>query len=155
MKRTDRQARLIRRRLSRTARLPHEAAALGYELFRAMSNDHLVAEEKQELLKEYVKFLERSGMQDLLREQILYAERLALYDGPLEYEEMHKLYSLCDEIKALSQLGLSVSTEMWKRFEDAVAHRLRRESRKARLVAEDKVEPQKKDWWWYKSALEG
>ena len=93
------------------------------------------------------------GMKDLISTQAAYAKRLASSPGPLLYEEMHKLFSLCDEIRALRYLGLTLTISECEDLEAAIRERFSIERGKAKLVAEDRVERWNREWWWYAENL--
>ena len=90
-------------------------------------------------------------MGGVLDHQMNYANRLSYDKWDLEYEEMHKLFSLADEIWALKALGLPFSRSLYAKFEKGLRHRFEREPGKARLVAEDRVDDWNRDRWWYKN----
>ena len=106
------------------------------------------------MLKErYWNSITTSGLEELLTTQMLYAMRLADLSGPLLYEELHKLFSLCDETHALRTLGFQADPTLHERFEQAVRLRFHRQSAEARLVAEDKAATWSVDLWWYAELL--
>lgn len=92
-------------------------------------------------------------LDDLVSRQMLYAIRIAQTAGKIEYEEMHKLFSLCDEIYALRKLGLAAASEMEREFETAIRQRFRKESAKARAAAEDRADEWNRKLWWYAENL--
>lgn len=77
-------------------------------------------------------------MEDVASRHADYIVVLAESDGDLLYEELHKSFSLCDELVALEALGLVPGPELRERAESAVRSRLRRQARGARLVPEDR-----------------
>jgi hypothetical protein len=103
--------------------------------------------EKTSLTSRFKEFIEKTLHQKILENQIEYALRLMKYNVHLEYEEIHKLYSLADEIFALDNLGILV--DVYIDFEQSFKKFLREEPR-TKMVAKDKFENWKKDWWWYK-----
>jgi hypothetical protein len=96
----------------------------------------------------FLELLENRGFGNLLERHIKYAIKLASSEEELLYEEMHKLFSLCDEIEALRFLGLKVSPALEKELVKALRLRFKREKRKAHLVAEDRFERWKTGWWY-------
>ena len=94
------------------------------------------------------------NMTDLLAHQMSYAQRLADSEGPLLYEEMHKLFSLRDEIHAMRVLGLPADDGALAAVDAALRRRFAAESNKARLVAEDMVERWNRELWWYARNLQ-
>lgn len=144
----------IENRLNADVRLPHQACSIAYDIYVLMrkyglSNNNQV----QELATKFVSLLPEWELEDLIVRQVQYAQRIADYDGTLEYEEMHKLFSLCDEIQALEDLGLDFNENLKKEFEESIRSRFVREKRKAKLVAEDKNEGWKNGFWWYRENL--
>lgn len=92
-------------------------------------------------------------MKGLIDTQARYAKSLASSPGKLLYEEMHKLFSLCDEIRALRYLGLATATAEYEELEAALRERFSTEREKAKLVAQDKAEIWNRDSWWYAENL--
>lgn len=134
--------------LGRRFHLPHQAAAMALQLF-VLLVEHGDAQQTRGLIARFVEALSASGMSDLLCVQMAYARRLAESTGPLQYEEMHKLFSLCDEIGAMRMLGLTEPDQVADSLEHALRSRFALERSKARLVADDKVTPWNRDFWWY------
>ena len=66
------------------------------------------------------------------------------------YEEMHKLFSLCDEIRALVGPSLAEADGGIRDLNEALKARFTGEPRKARLVAEDRSDSWNRDSWWYR-----
>lgn len=140
----------IEAQLSRPLGRPHFAAALAYDIVELLARCGNGAEpDGAQYRSRFLDSLQREGITDLVGEQVAYALRLASYDGDLGYEEMHKLFSLCDEIEALRALGLMFSDGDRRALMSALEQRFGREPRKARLVAEDRWEEWKREWWWY------
>jgi len=105
------------------------------------------------LHEKFMANLNRWDPEGLLRGQVDYATKLANWPGELLYEEMHKLFSLCDTIQALEGLGVEPRPELAESYAAAVRNRFTREPHKARLVAEDKLETWKAGFWWYAENL--
>ena len=142
-------------KLNREIRLPHHASSIAYDLFVLnfrfkLGNDPLM----RELLSKFFFLLSERDLEDLLIRQVCYAQKIAQYNYDIEYEEMHKLISLCDEIYALEYLGLCFDKYQKNQFKRVVQARFKRERVRAKLVAEDKVEDWKKNFWWYKNNIE-
>ena len=144
----------IRRAIDRGAALPHQAAALAMQLFLLRLDPEENRSESQRLVDEFFRCVPLWGMEDLLSVQVEYARRLAASPGTLEYEEMHKLFSLCDEIQALKELGMRVTAAEMDNLEAALQARFRAEPKKARLAADDKVEDWTRESWWYAENLQ-
>jgi len=144
----------VREKLQKAPKLPGEVAELAFEVFLLMLQDPgrtdsditSVAEGFQSYVRGY-------GQEEALQNQIRYAIRLATAKGDLLYEEMHKLFSLCDEIEGLRRLGFSVDEKTYTEFIEAARLRFRKEARKARLAAEHNVDEWNRDCWWYAENL--
>ncbi len=109
--------------------------------------------EVRRLVARFMDSLPVWGMEDVLANQVEYARRLASAPGELLYEEMHKLFSLCDDVRALRELGLTIGAKELEEMEAALRARFSAEPRHARQVAEDAVEDWNRDWWWYADNL--
>lgn len=150
----DRLVDSVEARLNAEVRLPHQACAIAYDIFMLMLKHELVDDgHVKELASKFVSLLPEWELEDLIVRQVQYAQRIADYDGILEYEEMHKLLSLCDEIQSLEYLGLNFNDTLKREFVESLRGRFEREKRKANLVAEDKHEDWKQSFWWYKDNL--
>lgn len=145
----------IRAALDRQPRNRHDAAALGYELLSYLRQHCADDRMKDELRRAFQQYIQRHSFDDLLAQHVEYARRIALSAGDLLYEEMLKLFYLCDEIKALSSLGFVIDATEEKALADALRERFAREPRKSQTVAEQNVELWKSDWWWYECNLKG
>jgi hypothetical protein len=128
----------------------HQAAAIGRQLHKLQSRADLAMDRRIGMLvNRYFTLLSSWGLEDLLQRQTDYAIVLASAEGELEYEEIHKLFSLCDEISALESLGLKHDIAQRSRFESAVRKRFSDQSRVAELVAEDRGESGGAGKWWF------
>lgn len=132
-----------------------EALEIADDLFdlqfkHGLSNDDRV----RELVSVFKKNLKDWDLEDLLEREVNYAIRLGDAPGELIYEEMHKLFCLCDDIFALEYLGLLMGKQKKQEYEEAVKGRFRRERKRAKLVAEDKADEWSKEFWWYKQNLD-
>lgn len=145
----------IRDRLSRPFKTRHQTAALAGDIFELMNRTQNASAETAGYRAAFLHTLELANMTDLLSHQIEYAIRLATDRRDLLYEEMHKLFSLRDEIEALRSLGLVVSEDVISKLEGALKYRFEREPKNARFVAENRHKDWKKDWWWYSVNLSG
>lgn len=144
----------IKRQLRRDVRLPHQASAIACDLLvLARQLGQSGNPEVRDLTSEFTDRLRHWGLSDLLVRQVNYAIRIAASEGRLEYEEMHKLFSLCDEIFALECAGLEMDQSLRDKFERSIQLRFDQERSKSKLVAGDRVEPWNKDFWWYKCNL--
>jgi hypothetical protein len=137
----------VERAMTRPLQLPHQAAAVAIDLFRlgARGDDPHIAT----LSERFRARLRDAGLHDVLDEQLRYAIRLASDGGALAYEEMHKLFSLCDAIHAMQWLGLSPSSGLAEVLETSARDRFARQPRDAGLVAEDRAEDWNRSLWWY------
>ncbi len=140
--------------LATEIKLPHQAAALGMNLYRLIyelgcEDDAVVAS----LISAFKTRLRDMGFENLVSHQMRYAIRLADSDGQLRYEELHKLLSLCDETFGLRKLGLAEEPDVRDVFESAVRRRLRVQRADAVLVAEDRITNSNRRRWWYQELV--
>jgi hypothetical protein len=149
----DSQIERIQRALDRGASRPHQASAIAMEIFRLRLDRGDADAAVRALVARFVGALPAWGMADLIARQMHYARTLAESNGALEYEEMHKLFSLCDEIRALQALGLAADRPARESLETALRARFSAERKKARMVAEDKAEVWNRDAFWYTENL--
>ena len=132
----------------------HQAAAIAYEIVEYAHVYGKAGVASYGALKEQFSAAVRAwGFTDLLEHQIRYAIRIARSSGKLEYEEMHKLFSLCGEIAALRWLGLRADPVLKEELEETLRFRFALEQRKAHLVAQDRSASWTRHWWWYKENL--
>jgi hypothetical protein len=144
----------VRIKLRKQNLRPGQVASLGNSIFRLKNvYKKLNDKEYQSFLNEFMQLVEKWDLHDLLERQIRYAIRLAGDEGELIYEEMFKLFCLCDEIVGLKGLGFEVDESLNNELKDALSHRFKREPKNAKLVAEDLYEDWKKDYWWYSENL--
>ncbi len=142
----------IKRSLARGFRNRHDAAALSYDIckFALETGKELAAE----LSEEFRARVSQLSSEDILEQHIEYVVALATTERYLLYEELHKVFSLCDEIEALRFVGYSIDVQRLEQLNAALRDLFGREADRSRMVAEDKCEPWKSDWWWYRSNLE-
>jgi hypothetical protein len=91
---------------------------------------------------------------ELLANQTRYASRLASAPGKLIYEEIHKLFSLLDEVHALRATGHSADEALLQQMNVDVRARFAAQREEVRLVAEDRVEDWNRSFWWYADNLD-
>lgn len=144
----------VHSRLEGEVSLPHQASAIAYDLFiLTFKLGQSTNFRNQNLVSVFISKLQYWELDDLIIRQVKYAIRIANSNGKLEYEEMHKLFSLCDEIYALDYLGLDLDKGLIVEYEESIRRRFKREKLKAKMVAEDRVEKWQENFWWYKSNL--
>lgn len=144
----------VREKLSRQYLRPYQVASLGNSIFRLKNvYKKLNDKEYQNFINEFMKLIEKWDLHDLLEGQIEYAIKLAEAGRELIYEEMFKLFCLCDEIEGLKCIGFEVEESLNIELKEALKNRFKREPKKAKLVAEDLYEDWKKDYWWYSENL--
>ena len=136
-------------RIQKPTALPHEAAALGAEIFRLVAK----TPDQGDILLTFFEALDRWGLPHLVQHQADYAIRLAHDQNDLIYEEMHKLFSLLDEIHSLQQIGLAISKHKEDELKLAVRSRFKLQSSMAKLVAQDRLEDWCSDLWWFRENL--
>ena len=106
-------------------------------------------ESQANLTASFTNYLEEHSLSSILADHVQYATKLANACGPLIYEEMAQLFHLCDEIEALSLLGLQFDEARKHDLMKAVHSRMSSELKTARAVAENLAEPWKAHWSWY------
>jgi hypothetical protein len=146
--------RRARELVSRPFTLHGDAGAAAVPLF-LLADVHQLRGDPQvrELIEQYFEKLKTSGREDVLAHQLRYASRLAQSAGDLGYEELHKLFSLLDEIHALRALGLQSNEADDERTDAGIRVRLARQRSMARQVAEDRAEAWSRSLWWYADSL--
>lgn len=129
---------------------PGQVASLGNSIFR-LKNVYKKLNDKdyQNFLNEFMQLIEKCDLHILLERQMEYALKLAKAGRELIYEEMFKLFCLCDEIVGLKGIGFEVDGSLNNELKEALRERFKREPKKAKHVAEDLNENWKKDYWWY------
>ena len=143
----------VREMLKKPYLNPPQVAGIGEEIFILKKVLKLDDKQYQDVLDEYIKIIKKFGLHDLLENQSKYAIKLAGVRRELIYEEMFKLFCLCDEIAGLKGIGFEVEGSLDNELKDALRYRFKREPKKAKLVAEDMFEDWKKDYWWYSENL--
>ena len=153
-KQIERKIKFIEKEIQKDKQMPHLASVVAFEFFLLI----YILKEKDEkkirkLYSVFINQLSNWNLENLLDRQIEYAIKLADSEGKLEYEEMHKLFSLCDEIYALETLGFTKNKKYKLTLEEALKKRFLKEKKKAKLVSEDKVDNWRKELWWYKDNI--
>lgn len=153
MSRKEELVKSVKRKLKRPLILNHQAASVAYELFRLVDEFGNEDLEINNLLDQFKIHLTQNALENISILQANYAIKLAGFTGDLEYEEIHKLYSLRDEIYALEYLGFSLPREKKKKLEDNLKSRLSKDRKKAIVAARQNVELWSKGLWWYSEFL--
>lgn len=144
----------IEKKLNESTLSKHQVLDIADDLFLLIQiDDELEKNLLNELRSTFLETLTRLNMLDLMQNQMNYAIKIAEAPGKLLYEEMHKLFSLCDTIHALESLGLNSDDHLTELYETSIKNRFVIEKKKAKMVAEDKFEDRKSNFWWYKEAL--
>jgi hypothetical protein len=150
---------VIDRRSIRWSRPPtnrEEAAERAVRLFVLRSAEPPDSGEWAALVQRLRQSIERSDYQDLLRDRVDYALRLTEPVGELVYEEVHKLFSLREQIEALGALfPEGVDRSDVARLDDRIRSALAHNAKAARLVAEDRDDEFWRGFWWYQLARAG
>lgn len=131
--------------------LAHRVSSLAFMIFQLHDICGLDDQEVQEIDAMFRVMASSLGELDLVEHQIKYASRLAEYEGDLLYEEMHKLFSICDEIHALVSLGFGSEEEQMEQLAKSLRSRFNRQPGIASLVADDRREDWNRGLWWYQS----
>jgi hypothetical protein len=102
---------------------------------------------------EVAAFRRRFGKEGIIEETAegvaQYTIRLAASQN-LIYEEMHKLFSLLDELTALADLGAQVDSQLADRVRGEVDTKFRSQSRIAKMVATDRRDTWNRNKWYYR-----
>lgn len=135
-------------------RLPHQASAVVMNLF-LLSDVYQLADDPRvmELREAFHNAYGGETEDELAEHQVRYAARLASAPGDLIYEEMHKLFSLMDEVYALRETGHPVDVALLQQMEADVRARFAAQPTVARLLAEDRAEDWNRSLWWYADNL--
>jgi hypothetical protein len=141
-------------RLRSTVHHHYQAFWLGMDVFKYVNQYDLWQEEEGlQLINLYSSFLKNNNLEDVVSHQANYAIKLAQTSRLIEYEEMHKLFSIVDELMALKSLGFEIQESLFEEVSRSQRDRFQKEPGKSSLVAEDKVENWNRDFWWYKLLL--
>lgn len=127
--------------------MPHQAAAIGRTVFLLRTGTR--HDDIHELIDGFKVSLRRWGLETIVENQVQYASRVAAHDDDLIYEEMHKLFSLRDEIHGLVEIGISSTPSSVEQLDALMRHRFQRQRHMAELVAQDCVADWNKSLWWY------
>jgi hypothetical protein len=140
--------------LGRPLGLPHQAASIAMNLF-LLSQVYGLAEDPRvrDLGRRFKTAVQGAGLESVLSSQLRYAIRLASAPGRLMFEEIHKLFSLCDEVHALRALGFAADTQLLADFEASVSSRFAAQRADACVAAEHDVEPWSRNLWWFANNL--
>lgn len=144
----------IREMLKKPLLNPSQLSGIGEEVYILKKVFKLEENIYQDILNEYMNIIRKLDLHDLLKRQIEYAIRIAESRKDLIYEDMFKLFCLCDEIMGLKGIGFKIEESMNNELNEALKYRFRKESKKAKLVAGDLYEDWKKKYWWYSKNLE-
>jgi hypothetical protein len=143
----------IEKKITQGLALPYMASETAYELFILL---YVLEEDRKhaiQLLEKFHNILQGKKWGSLADHQARYAIRIAEANGTLLYEEMHKLFSLCDEIYAMENLGIILSEDLKNDFEYAIRQRFKKEQMQAQTAAQHNVEDWNKNLWWYKEFI--
>lgn len=143
----------IEKKMGGSVKLPHQAATIAFEIFKLIIQEIKPNAKTKLLLKRFLEQLSIWELDDLHVIQANYAIRISNFKGKLEYEEMHKLFSLCDEIYALEYLGLKLDESKKKELEKSLKSIFSQEKKNATIAARQNVEFWNKNLWWYRENL--
>ncbi len=150
MKQRNKLIESIEKEINASVALPHQAATIGFELFLLIIDERKHNAQLDLLLKLYLEKLPIWGFDNLHVILANYAILISSFNGELEYEEMHKLFSLCDEIYALDYLGLNLNEEKKNELNKSLRLRFSIQRKIAKIAAIRNVESWSKELWWYK-----
>jgi hypothetical protein len=141
--------------LTRPLNLPAQCVAVASNLFLLVQVHGLGQDPRVRGLQEQFRAIADTGpCQDLLSHQLRYGSRLASAPGQLLYEELHKLFSLADDVHALRALGFSADQSLVERFAADLRARFAAQPWPARLVAQDRAQDWNRSLWWYAENLD-
>lgn len=141
----------IRSTMTKEPTLYHQIAILGSQVYSLVRRLGLA--QTEQVIQEYREYVRNHGFLDVVDHQIGYATRLVQREDGLLYEEVHKLFELCDEIESLRGLGFVTNATQFAHFQSDLRRWFESNSRVARLVAQASFEEWKKGWWWYADNL--
>lgn len=108
----------------------------------------------QKTRENFLREAQLRGLGDAAQRHAAYAIRLAQAEGELIYEEMHKLFSLIDNLENLLEFGFELDSHKLEEVHNVILARLSQQKRMARLVAEDKGKDDRRTRWHYSYALD-
>ena len=114
---------------------------------------HSEGVDKREIESIFKNELSFIDLDDLILKQLNYVSRMADCKSGLEYEEMHKLISLCDQIYGLEYLGGKFQEDKKEEQVELVSNVFAKQKKIAKMAAQDKLEEWKKNFWWYSIPL--
>jgi hypothetical protein len=153
MSQLDRLPSHVREQLERPPHNRGQAAVLVRTLVEWLDAQSMSIAGCKEIVDAVRQYCATYGFDDLLANQMAYAVRLASAPRDLEYEEIHKLFSLCDEIEALRLFGFDVSEPQDSELFQAITGRFQRQPTKAKQVAKEIWKNRVPNRWWYLNAL--
>jgi hypothetical protein len=141
----------VREKLEKSKRVDVEHVAdLATHVYRlSLSCGQQEDSEIPRLIDAFHAYVNDHKCEDAAGTQMEYAMRLIRAKGGLIYEEIHKLFYLCDQIESLKHVGMNVDEQEYRTFQEEMRKWCKRNARGARLVAEDCVEDWNENWWWY------
>ena len=123
-------------------------AAIGRAIYKLLFGyGRTGAKEQKHWQSAYRAYLKAHSSEDVAKNQIDYALRLIDAKRGLMYEEIHKLFSLIDEIEALKRMGIKVDEAAYSGLQSEFRKWCDRQRKNARLVAEDKAQDWNRSWW--------
>jgi hypothetical protein len=142
-----------RRALARVPRRPADASVAAEALF--LLEAVYGRDEDPRVIDLRERFHETLGgiEAEMLPSRVRHVSRLASAPGELIYEEMHKLFSLLDEVHALHAMGYSSDQAAQQQMDADVLARFATQDEMTRLIAEDKVKGWNRSCWWYAHSL--
>lgn len=147
--------RSARRGLGKNFNLPHQPSSVARDLF-LLSHVYGLADDPRvrPMILRFFELLTEAGFPDLPEHQIRYAMRIAdPSHAPILFDEMFKIFSLCDEIHALQMLDLQVGEELYAEYKETLRARFSLQKRDASHAAQKLVERWSKELWWYAENL--
>jgi hypothetical protein len=153
MSKVARELNALQNQMEGGAPLPHQATDWAMRLFTLSHDTQVDPSAVQKLLEHFLDSLPEWGLEDLPARTAEYAHRLATAPGELEYEELHKLFSLRDELHVLCELGMSIGSQAQSELDAALRARFQAQKKAASSVAQDRAEDWNRNLWWYAERL--
>ena len=125
----------VREMLKRPHLNPPQVAGLGEEIFILKKIFNIDGKQYRDFFNEYMKIVSKLNLHDLLERQIRYAVRLAGNSEELIYEDMFKLFCLCDEIVGLKGLGFEVEESLNIELKKALKNRFKKRSKESKACS--------------------
>ena len=119
-KNPDKLAKEIIQRLNGPIRLYANMANIAAEIFYLKNVLGCNSEVMADVMQIFHQRIVELEFDEILNHQMQYANRLIGYKGKLEFEEINKIKSICDEIHALKMLDFKADDEIELEFKNNI-----------------------------------